>query len=53
MVEKINLQQLRDSLSIKPNKVGLKHTINQKSAFFPFTTRGTERAKFRMDLGVY
>lgn len=51
MVEKINLQQLRDSLSIKPNKVGLKHTINRKSAFFPFTTRGTERAKFRTGFG--
>jgi len=51
MVEKTNLQQLRDSLSIKADKVGLKHTINRKSVFFPFTTRGTERAKFRNGFG--
>lgn len=47
MVEQKNLQELRDSLSIKPDNAGLKHTINRKSTFLPFTTRGTERPKFR------
>lgn len=47
MIEQDNLQKLRESLSIKSGKQGLKHTINKKSSFLPFSTRGTERAKFR------
>lgn len=47
MVELENLQQLRKSLSIKADKSGLSHTINRKSIFLPFTTRATERPKFR------
>ncbi|WP_078410113.1 DNA phosphorothioation-dependent restriction protein DptG [Priestia abyssalis] len=47
MIDKKNLDILRNSLSIKKEKVGLKHTINKKAPLLPFTTRGTERAKFR------
>jgi DNA phosphorothioation-dependent restriction protein DptG len=46
MIEQQNLQNLRESLSIKDEKIGLKHTINRKSKFLPFSTRGTERPKF-------
>ncbi|MGG2066933.1 DNA phosphorothioation-dependent restriction protein DptG [Bacillus sp. S14(2024)] len=46
MIGRQNLKDLRSSLSIKQNQVGLKHTINKKAPLFPFTTRGTERAKF-------
>ncbi|WP_035432003.1 DNA phosphorothioation-dependent restriction protein DptG [Bacillus sp. UNC322MFChir4.1] len=46
MIERQNLEDLRSSLGVKPNKVGLKHTINKKAPLLPFTTRGTERAKF-------
>ncbi|OZT13656.1 DNA phosphorothioation-dependent restriction protein DptG [Priestia aryabhattai] len=47
MVEQSNLQELKNSLSIKEEKIGLKHTINRKAKLFPFVTRGTERPKFR------
>lgn len=46
MIGRQNLEDLKNSLGIKQNKVGLKHTINKKAPLFPFTTRGTERAKF-------
>lgn len=39
-------KELRKSLSIKEDKVGLKHTINKKSPILPFPTRNPERAKF-------
>ncbi|MBY0078483.1 DNA phosphorothioation-dependent restriction protein DptG [Priestia aryabhattai] len=47
MIEQNNLQELKNALSIKNEKAGLKHTINRKSTFLPFLTRGTERPKFR------
>lgn len=46
MIVRENLEHLRSSLSIKPEKLGLKHTINKKTPLLPFSTRGTERAKF-------
>lgn len=47
MIDKKNLEDLRQSLSIKKDKSGLKHVINKKAILLPFTTRGTERAKFK------
>ncbi|ASZ16051.1 MULTISPECIES: DNA phosphorothioation-dependent restriction protein DptG [Bacillus cereus group] len=46
MIVRENLEDLKNSLSIKPEKLGLKHTINKKAPLLPFSTRGTERAKF-------
>lgn len=42
-----NLTELRKSLSIKEDKKGLRHTINQKVPILPFPTRNPERAKFK------
>lgn len=50
MIQHKNLEELRNSLGIKEGKAGLKHTINKKAPILPFTTRGTERAKFRKGL---
>lgn len=43
------IEELRHSLNIKEKngKKALKHTINKKTAFFPFQTRNPERAKFK------
>lgn len=46
MIGRQNLEDLRNSLAIKQNKVGLKHTINKKAPLLPFPTRANERAKF-------
>ena len=45
MIVRENLEDLKNSLSIKPEKLGLKHTINKKLLCY-LSTRGTERAKF-------
>ena len=43
------IEELRHSLNVKEKngKKTLKHTINKKTAFFPFQTRNPERAKFK------
>ncbi|OLR22393.1 DNA phosphorothioation-dependent restriction protein DptG [Bacillus cereus] len=46
MIVRENLSDLRKSLGIKPEKLGLKHTINKRAFLFPFPTRMDERAKF-------
>ncbi|HDR6389457.1 DNA phosphorothioation-dependent restriction protein DptG [Bacillus cereus] len=46
MIVRKNLEDLKISLSIKTEKLGVKHIINKKAPLLPFSTREPERAKF-------
>lgn len=46
MIVRDNLVELRESLGIKSGKLGLRHAINKRNLVLPFSTQGTERAKF-------